>query len=129
MKRLPILMAVIACLIVFFGSTARAVPAQENWLSRIAGDYLLDAGDRTLPFKILIVEGKPFFDAQIPGQDPQPMKPVAGKDLTYDSVDPRGNDFVLAFIKSDDGKITGCRVTVAASGTEVMATKVEKKVG
>jgi hypothetical protein len=127
MKRHPFLRAAIVCLIVFFGSMARAIPAQENWLSRIAGDYLLDAGDRTLPFKILIVEGQPFFDAQIPGQDPQPMKPVAGKDLTYESVDPRGNDFVMAFIKDDTGKITSCRVTVGASGIEVMAAKVEKK--
>ncbi len=129
MKKLSFGMAMMAFFVVAFGLAARPLPAQENGLTLIAGDYLLDAGDRTLPFKVMLVEGKPFFDAQIPGQDPQPMKPVAGKDLTFESVDPRGNDFTMAFIKDAAGMITGCRVTLGASGVEVMAAKVVKKAG
>ena len=101
-------------------------PAQDKTLEEIAGEYNLDLGNRMLPFIITIKDAKPFFDALVPGLDPQPMTPVQGKELTFSSVDPNGNDVVFAFIADGQKKITGCMVSVPAQGMEVKAEKVKK---
>lgn len=102
-------------------------PAQDKVPAGIAGDYLIDTGTRTLPFTMIIQADKLLFDAQIPGGTAQPMTPVEGKALTFKGLDPNGDEMILAFLKDDQGKITGCTVTLPARGMEVKATKVEAK--
>jgi hypothetical protein len=101
--------------------------AQENIYAEIAGDYNLDLGGRTLPFKIVLKEAKLFFDAGVQGQDPQVMMPVQGKDLTFTSIDPNGDEVVFTFVKEPQGKITECTVYVPSRNAEAKAVKVEKK--
>jgi len=115
-----------ALLIAIVGLCPRTAPAQEKIYAEIAGDYNLELGNRMLPFTIVLKDTKLFFDAQVPGQDPQPMTPVQGKDLTFKSIDPNGDEFSLAFIRNDQKKITGCTVSLPSRGTEAKAAKVEK---
>ena len=102
-------------------------PAQDKIPAGIAGDYLIDMGDRTWPFTMTVQIDKIFFDAQIPGGTAQPLTPVEGKALTYKGLDPNGDEMILAFTKDDKGKITGCTVSLPARGLETKATKVEAK--
>jgi hypothetical protein len=102
-------------------------PAQDKIPADIAGDYLLDAGGRTLPFKITLQADKFFFDAGVPGQTAQAMTAVEGKPLVYKCLDPNGDEIVMTFTKNDQGKIAGCTIFMAARGAEAKATKVEAK--
>jgi hypothetical protein len=101
--------------------------AQENSYSLIAGTYELDTGSRTLTFKIVLKEAKLYFDALIQGQEPQVMTLVPGQSLTFSSVDPNGDDIVLAFDKDALGRIPGCTITLPARNIETKAVKIEKK--
>jgi hypothetical protein len=115
-----------ALLVAIFGMIPLSAPAQEKTYAEIAGDYNLDLGNRLLPFKVVLKDAKLFFDAQTPDQNPQPMTPVQGKDLTFTTFDPNGDEFSLAFIRNDQKKITGCTVSLPSRGVEAKATKVEK---
>jgi hypothetical protein len=109
------------------GMVSGLVMAQDKVPAGIAGDYLIDTGTRTLPFTIIVQADKILFDAQIPGGTAAPLTPVEGKALTYKGLDPNGDEMILAFLKDDQGKITGCMVSLPARGMEVKATKVEAK--
>jgi hypothetical protein len=126
MNRTKRLVGMTALLIAFIGAFPRTAPAQEKIYAEIAGDYNLDLGNRILPFTIVLKDTKLFFDAQVPGQDPQAMTPVQGKDLTFKSVDPNGDEFSLAFIRNDQKIITGCTVSLPSRGVEAKAVKILK---
>jgi hypothetical protein len=115
-----------ALLVAMIGMISLSAPAQEKAYAEIAGDYNLELGNRVLPFKVVLKDAKLFFDAQVPGQDPQPMTPVQGKDLTFMSVDPNGDEFNMAFFRNDQKKITGCTVSLPSRGVEAKAAKVDK---
>jgi hypothetical protein len=117
----------LAFLLVGLSLVPMMITAQEKIYAEIAGDYNLDLGGRILPFKIVLKEAKLFFDAGIQGQDPQVMTPVQGKDLTFTSIDPNGDEVVFTFVKDPQGKITGCTVYVPSRYAEAKAVKVEKK--
>ena len=117
----------LAFLLVGLSLVPAMIIAQEKIYAEIAGDYNLDLGGRTLPFKIVLKEAKLFFDAGVQGQDPQVMTPVQGKDLTFTSIDPNGDEVVFTFVKDPQGKITGCTVYVPSRYAEAKAVKVEKK--
>ena len=121
--RIWTLMLTVAALMMLPGT----VPAQDKIPADIAGDYVIDAGGRTLPFKITLQADKLFFDAGVPGQTAQPMTPVEGKALTYKSLDPNGDEMILVFAKNDKGKITSCAITLPARGIETTGQKVEIK--
>ncbi|MCK7489037.1 MAG: hypothetical protein MZU79_01415 [Anaerotruncus sp.] len=61
-----------------FGSIA-AAQARDKIDGDLAGDYKLELGDRTLPFAIVLKDGKLLFDALIPGRDGALMTPVKEK--------------------------------------------------
>ena len=117
----------LAFLLVGLSLVPAMIIAQEKIYAEIAGDYNLDLGGRTLPFKIVLKEAKLFFDAGVQGQDPQVMTPVQGKDLTFTSIDPNGDEVVFTFVKEPQGKITECTVYVPSRNAEAKAVKVEKK--
>lgn len=117
----------LAFLLVGLSLVPEMIIAQEKIYAEIAGDYNLDLGGRILPFKIVLKEAKLFFDAGIQGQDPQVMTPVQGKDLTFTSIDPNGDEVVFTFVKDPQGKITECTVYVPSRNAEAKAVKVEKK--
>jgi hypothetical protein len=123
MTRIWTLMLTVAALMMLPGT----VPAQDKIPADMAGDYVIDTGSRTIPFKITLQADKLFFDAGVPGQTAQPMTPVEGKALTYKSLDPNGDEMILVFGKDDKGKITGCTISLAARGIETTAQKVEIK--
>jgi len=54
------------------------------------------------------------------------MTPVQGKNLTFSSTDPNGNEVVFAFLADDQKKITGCMFSVPIQGVEAKAEKVKK---
>jgi len=116
-----------ALLVAIFGMIPLSAPAQEKIYAEIAGDYNLDLGNQMLPFKIVLKDTKLFFDAQVPGQDPQPLTPVQGKDLTFTSLDPNGDEVSFAFKQNDQKKITGCTLSLSSRGVEAKAAKVEIK--
>ena len=123
MTRVWTLLLTVAALALLPGTA----PAQDKIPAGIAGDYLIDTGTRTLPFTIIVQADKILFDAQIPGGTAAPLTPVEGKALTYKGLDPNGDEMILAFLKDDQGKITGCTVSLPARGMEAKATKVEAK--
>lgn len=127
MKRHTLPLGIAALLVAAIGLTAPLAPAQDKALEGIAGDYLMDFGNRTLPFTVILKDAKLFFDAGIPGQEPQPMTPVSGKELTFASIDPNGDDVTFVFVLNAQKKITGCKISVPAQGAEAEARKVEKK--
>ncbi|MBN1938727.1 MAG: hypothetical protein JW843_04015, partial [Candidatus Aminicenantes bacterium] len=97
-------------------SMITAAQAQDKINEELAGDYALELGDRTLPFAIVLKDGKLFFDAQIPGGAPEPMNPVPDQPLSYKSIDPNGDEVVFVFKMNDQKKITGCTVSVPVQG-------------
>lgn len=115
--------AVLAVSLSLFPASARA---QDKLLAEILGDYDLQLNTRTLPFKIVLQEGKFYFDALVPGGEPAAMAPVLGKDLTYTSWDPNGDQIVLAFTKDPQGKITSCTVAIPVRNIEAKAVKIAK---
>ena len=79
-----------------------------------------------LPFKVVLKDAKLFFDAQVPpNQDPQAMTPVQGKDLTFTSFDPNGDEFSMAFSVTIRKKSRVARF-LCCPGVEAKAAKVEK---
>ena len=117
----------LAILIAGFLPSPTSGAFQDKLTVEIAGDYDLDVGGRILPFKILLKEAKLFFDAQVEGLEPQVMTPVPGKDLTFTSTDPNGDEVIFAFVKDPQGKIMGCAIFVSSRNAEAKAVKVERK--
>jgi len=110
-------------------SPLSAIPwPQEKLAAEIAGDYDLQLDTRILPFKILLKEGKLFFDALVPGGDPQALVPVQGQELKFTTSDPNGDEVVLTFAKDPQGKITGCTVFIPVRNAEATAVKVVRRV-
>jgi hypothetical protein len=101
--------------------------AQDKIPADVVGDYTIDYGGRTIPFKIVLQTDKLFFDALVPGGSPAPMTPVEGQALTFKSIDPNGDEIILAFPKDDQGKIRSCMISIPSRGMEVKADKVEIK--
>lgn len=120
-------MVMLALLAAGLGLMPMISPAQDKIPADIAGDYLINTGERTIPFKIVIQTDKLFFDALVPGGSLAPMTPVEGHALTYKSIDPNGDEIVLAFPKDDQGKIRSCMISIPSRGMEVKADKVEIK--
>jgi len=114
-------------LIAILAAIPMASGAQEKLYPEIAGAYDMDLGGRVIPFKVLLQEGKLFFDAGVPGQDPQTMTTVPDKELTFKSIDPNGDEVLFTFLKDAQQKITGCTVFVPSRNAEATAVKVEKK--
>lgn len=96
---------------------------QEKLFAEIAGEYELDFGGRIIPFTITLKEGKLFFDAQIAGLEPEEMKPVAGEDMKFSSIDPNGDEVTFTFKKDEAGKITGCTVYIPSRDASAEAVK------
>lgn len=97
---------------------------QDKLLAGIVGDYDLQLNTRTLPFKIVLKEGKFYFDALVPGGEPPLLAPVQGKDLTFKTYDPNDDEIVLTFTRDPQGKITGCTVAIPVRNIEATAVKV-----
>jgi hypothetical protein len=114
-------------ILTFFGLIPPAASAQDTVLEDIAGDFVLNLGDRTLPFTILLKDAALFFDARVPGVDPQPMTFVEGMGLTYKSLDLNGRETFFAFILNEQRKVTGCTVRVPVQDVEAKAVKIEKR--
>jgi hypothetical protein len=118
---------VLAFLAAGLGLMPMISPAQDKIPADIAGDYVIDSGGRAIPFKIVLQIDKVFFDALVPGGSLAPMTPVEGQALTFKSIDPKGDEIVLAFPKDDQGKIRSCMISIPSRGMEVKADKVEIK--
>jgi hypothetical protein len=117
----------LAMLITILAAIPMANGAQEKLYPEIAGAYDMDLGGRVIPFKVLLQEGKLFFDAGVPGQDPQSMTIVTDKELTFKSIDPNGDEVLFTFLKDAQQKITGCTISVPSRNAEATAVKIEKK--
>ena len=119
-----ILTAVLICSISYAQEKEKA--DTKKLYSEIAGNYELNIGTRMLPFEIILKEGTLLFDAKVPGLDPEKMIPVKDKELTFESIDPNGNEVSFKFTKNEKGKITGCTVYIPAMNAEAEAVKLEK---
>ena len=128
MKKSIRILGTLALFVCLLGLAAEAAPAQNQVYEEIAGDYILDANGRELPFTVFYKDGKLTFDAGIPDRESQPMTPVAGKDLTFMSIDPNGDEMIMVFSRNDQKKIAGCKVSLPSRGIETDARKVEKQI-
>ena len=125
MKRTCWIFGTMIFAIAAFGSIA-AAQTQDKIYKDLAGDYKLELGDRTLPFAIVLKDGKLLFDALLPGRDGAVMTPVEGKELTFTCLDPNGNDTVFVFALDAAKRVTGCTVSLPAQGIVAEARKIEK---
>ncbi len=104
-------------------------PAQEKpadtkkLLAEIIGDYEFSTQDQTLLVQFTEADGK-LFGAP-PGQDPEEIRPVAGKPLCFDiTLASSGDYYELQFLRTEKGVIDKCIMTV--KGMVIEGAKIIK---